>query len=115
VSSITSYSSVLIRTCSRSLVNLKDEFTQTPELAERKLYEQCLTGDSTDGYAGCPGIGPKRAGLILDKCNGSYWEAVVKAFEDADLTEEDAVRNFNLAHILQVDNWDKVKQQPILK
>jgi DNA polymerase-1 len=97
------------------IYNLKDEFTQTPALAERKLYEQCLTGDSTDGYAGCPGIGPKRAGLILDKCDGSYWEAVVQAFKDAKLTEEDAVRNFNLARILQVDNWDKDNQQPILK
>ena len=33
------------------LYNLKREFTQTPEDAERKLYVQCLTGDSTDGYS----------------------------------------------------------------
>ena len=47
------------------IYNLKDEFTQTPEAAERKLYEQCLTGDSTDGYSGCPTVGPKRAGIIF--------------------------------------------------
>ena len=97
------------------IYNLKDEFTQTPELAERKLYEQTLTGDSTDGYAGCPGIGPKRAGVLLDACKGAYWEAVVKAFKDADLTEEDAIRNFNLARILQTDTWDNENQLPILK
>ena len=48
------------------IYNLKDEFTQTAEDAERKLYEQALTGDSTDGYRGCPGVGPKRAKDILD-------------------------------------------------
>lgn len=33
------------------------------------LY-QTLVGDSTDGYAGCPGIGPKKAALAL-----TPWEA----------------------------------------
>ena len=96
------------------IYNLKDEFTQTEEDAIRKLYEQCLTGDSTDGYSGCPGIGPKRAGIILDKCKAAYWPAVVEAFEEAGLTEKDALRNFNLARILQVDDWDAEKQLPIL-
>ena len=97
------------------IYDLKTEYTQTRELAERKLYEQCLTGDSCDGYSGCVGIGPKRAAQILDKCKGqNYWEAVLQAYDDAGHTEADAIRNFNLARILQVDNWDTDKQVPIL-
>ena len=96
------------------IYNLKDEFTQSEEDAERKLYEQALTGDSTDGYSGCPGVGPKRAGIILDKAKGKYWPAVVKAFEDAGQTEEDALRNLRLARILQSSDWDTDNQSPIL-
>jgi len=96
------------------IYNLKDEFTQTPEAAKRLLYKQCLTGDSTDGYKGCPGVGPKRADQILDKAKGDYWPAVVKAFEEAEMTEEDAIRNLQLAKILQAENWDTETQTPIL-
>ena len=96
------------------IYNLKDEFTQTKEDAERKLYEQALTGDSTDGYSGCPTVGPKRAGIILDKAKGDYWPAVVETFKDNGLTYEDALRNLRLARILQTEDWDAVNQTPIL-
>ena len=97
------------------IYDLKTEYTQTPEAAYRLLFTQCLTGDQTDGYSGCKGIGPKRAGMILDKCkDGDYWPAVVKAYEEADLTEADALRNLRLARILQVEDWDAEKGEPIL-
>lgn len=96
------------------IYNLKREFTQTPEDADRKLWIQCLTGDSTDGYRGCPGVGPKRADHIIDTRKGSYWEACVGAYEAAGLTEEDALRNLRLARILQSSDWDAEKQLPIL-
>lgn len=97
------------------IYNLKEEFTQTPEAAHRKLYEQTLTGDSTDGYSGCVGVGPKRASIILGKVkDGNYWPAVLKAFEEAEMTKEDALRNLRLARILQAENWDEEKQIPIL-
>ncbi len=96
------------------IYNLKEEFTQTEDDAYRKLFEQALTGDSTDGYAGCPTVGPKRASIILDKCKGDYWSAVVKAFKENGCTEEDALRNLRLARILQSDDWDSDKQEPIL-
>ena len=96
------------------IYNLKEEFTQTPEDAERKLYEQALTGDSTDGYSGCPTVGPKRAGIILDAAKGKYWPAVVKAFTDNGCTEEDALRNLRLARILQTSDWDSVNKTPIM-
>ncbi len=96
------------------IFDLKNEYTQTPEQAERLLYMQCLTGDSTDGYKGCPGVGPKRAGGILDGRKGTYWEACVNTFKDAGLTEEDALRNLRLARILQTPDWDAEKEEPIL-
>ena len=96
------------------IYDLKEEYTQTAEKANRLLYKQCLTGDSTDGYKGCAGVGPKRADQILDKAKGDYWPAVVKAFEEAEMTEEDAIRNLQLAKILQADNWDTETQTPIL-
>ena len=96
------------------IYNLKEEFTQTPEAAERKLYEQALTGDSTDGYGGCPTVGPKRAGIILDSAKGDYWTAVVDAFKSNGCTEEDALRNLRLARILQTSDWDCENQRPIM-
>jgi len=96
------------------IYNLKEEFTQTPEDAHRKLFEQALTGDATDGYKGLTGCGPKKAAIILDKAKGDYWPAVVKAYEEAGHTEEDALRNLRLARILQTSDWDKEKQVPIL-
>jgi DNA polymerase-1 len=97
------------------LFNLKTEFTQSPEAARRRLYEQCLTGDQTDGYSGCPGVGPKKADAILHSVkDGNYWPAVVKAYEQAQLSEEDALRNLRLARILQAPDWDSEAQLPIL-
>jgi 5'-3' exonuclease len=98
------------------IYDLKNEYTQTPELAERRLYEQCLTGDSTDGYSGAPGFGPKRADLALRKVKTSsdYWPCVVEAYESVGCTEEDALRNLRLARILQSEDWDAEKQEPIL-
>ena len=96
------------------IYNLKDEFTQTPEAAVRKLYEQALTGDSTDGYSGCRGVGPKRAEAILEASKGDYWAATLAAFKDADMSEEDALRNLRLARILQSQDWDCENQKPIL-
>lgn len=96
------------------IYNLKDEFDQSPEAAVKKLYEQCLTGDATDGYSGCPGIGPKKAEGILKAAEGDYWTHVVATYEAAGLTEADALRNLRLARILQASDWDSDAQKPIL-
>ena len=97
------------------IFNLKQEFTQSPEAARRKLFEQCLTGDQTDGFAGCPGVGPKKAHAILQSVKDEdYWPAVVKAYKQAQQTEEDALRNLRLARILQANDWDSKSQKPIL-
>ena len=95
--------------------NGKEEFTQTPEAAELKRWMQSLTGDSTDGYKGVPQCGPKKAEAILKKVkDGKYYEAVLKTYLEAGLTEEDALINIRLATILSSDSWDAEKQKPIL-
>jgi 5'-3' exonuclease len=45
-----------------------------------------MAGDQTDGYAGIPGIGIKRAAALLDE-NGDTWKTVVDAFAEKDLDE----------------------------
>jgi DNA polymerase-1 len=96
------------------IYDLKTEFTQTPEAAERKLYEQALTGDATDGYKGCTGVGPKKAEIILKKAQGNYWPAVLEAYLEAGQTEEDALRNLRLAKILQAPDFNFQTGRPIL-
>ena len=97
------------------LFNLKREFTQSPEAAMLKLWEQCLTGDSTDGYSGCKGVGPKGAERILNSVkDDNYWPVIVETYEKAGQTEEDALTNLRLARILQATDWDGEKQEPIL-
>lgn len=96
------------------IYDLKTEYTQAPGAAKRLLFKQTLTGDTTDGYKGCVGVGPKRADQILDKVkDGDYWPAVVAAFEEAGMTEADALRNFYLARILQVGDYDTNEQVPL--
>ena len=96
------------------IYDLKQEYNQTPGAAKRLLYKQTLTGDSTDGYKGCVGIGPKRADQILDKVKDeNYWPSVVSAYEEAEMTEADALRNFYLARILQAGDYDTDNQVPL--
>jgi DNA polymerase-1 len=67
------------------------------------LY-QTLIGDSTDGYTGLPGCGPKSAEKILNaECS---WEAVVAAYETKGLTEEDALLQARVARILRTEDYD---------
>lgn len=102
--------------------------------ADRFFFKQMLTGDVTDGYEGCPDIGPVKAEAIL---NGSYlerreriitkgkragetevkfhmvedpgmtpWGRVVKTFEAKGLTEEDALVQARCAFILRYGYYD---------
>ena len=79
--------------------------------AKWHLIQSC-SGDQTDGYAGCPGIGVKRATTIFEN-KGYSWKTVVDIFKDKDLTEDDALLNARLARILTVDDYDFDKRKPI--
>ena len=65
---------------------------------------QTITGDATDGFKGVPKMGPVTAKKLLDK-EGYTWETVVKAYEKAGLTEQDALINAWMARLLRADNY----------
>lgn len=81
------------------------------EEAHRNWMIQTLTGDSTDGYSGCPGVGPKKAEEIIKRARGDLWKAVKGAFIKAGLTEDDAILQARLARILHWEDWDMEKQE----
>jgi 5'-3' exonuclease len=85
----------------------------TPEMGDRWHLIQAMAGDQTDGYAGIPGIGIKRAEALLE-ANGATWQTVVDAFAAKDLDESVALMNARLAKILQCDDYDFTNQEPRL-
>lgn len=91
--------------------------------AEFYHLKQTLTGDKTDGYTGCPGVGPVKADAILQKADDdgtSRWQAVVKAFDSKGYNEEFALQQARLAYILQAPQFkypklvDGMTVEPIL-
>lgn len=79
--------------------------TTTLEQANYYHMLQTLTGDATDGYPGCPGTGPVGARKALQGPPEGHWETVVKLYEKAGLTEEDALMNARMAYILRDENF----------
>jgi DNA polymerase-1 len=81
---------------------------------------QALTGDKTDGYDGCPKVGPVTAKKKLMDAGGpgaepyDLWKAVVFAYEDAGKTEEDALANARCARILRYKEYDFKTSRPKL-
>ena len=95
------------------LYNFDKTFTITPEEGAKWHLIQSCSGDQTDGYAGVPGIGVKRAEALF-KEKGYSWKTVVKAYKEKNLTEEDALVNARLARILTADDYDFKRKQPKL-
>ena len=89
---------------------------ETEEDGYKFFLTQCITGDSTDGYYGVPGMGKAKAKRILEE-RGYTWDTVVECYTEAmspkskngkkiesynlGLTEEDALMNARLAYILK--------------
>lgn len=71
---------------------------------------QTLIGDTTDNYPGCPGIGKVKAEKVLLNNTRPLWAEVVKLFDQAGLTEDDALTQARVARILQWNNWDMETQ-----
>ena len=85
--------------------------------AMRFHLEQTLTGDPTDGYPGCPGIGPKSPFVARVREATSLregWLAVVEGYASKGLTEADAVTQARLARILRAQDWDFPNRRPRL-
>lgn len=92
----------------------------TEDQADYYHMFQTLVGDTSDGYKGCPGVGKVKAEKLLKLSDGSdmppdwMWEQVVRCFEKAKLTEQDALTQARLARILRFSDWDNETKQPIL-
>lgn len=79
--------------------------------ADRFLMWQVLVGDSTDGYPGCPGIGPSGrfvdyAGELLGADRSELWEIVLEGYASKGFTEDDAVLQARMAHILRSTSYN---------
>jgi DNA polymerase-1 len=112
-----------------------------PDEAFRYFMLQTLTGDVTDGYGGCPGLGAVSAQEILDEPFGweqyehtlksgprkgevdlkwrrrevaSLWEAIVSHYEKAGLNEAVALQNARCARILHASDYNFKTKEPIL-
>lgn len=103
----------------------RDEFFEVTEhQADIAHMMQTLTGDSTDGYSGCPGVGPKTAEKILaaaieegtpwanpQQLREIMWQHVVKAYAKAGFGEEEALTQARVARILRHGEYDFTTQQ----
>ena len=69
-------------------------FTVTEVDGMELFYKQCLSGDSVDGYYGCPKIGKKKAQAIFDTTNPfTVWDTIVRTYEDAMSPKSKTVTN----------------------
>lgn len=69
---------------------------------------QTLTGDVTDEYKGCPGIGPAKAEVALSGAASGpdAWSRVVSCYTAKGLTEDDAIHQARLAYILRHGDYN---------
>ena len=107
-----------MRTVPGLLYNWNNKATETikPEEADWFWMYQTLTGDTVDGYKGCPGIGPVKAKTILGDADTLevMWPRVVETYEAKGLTEDDALIQARLARILRATDYDFKKKEVIL-
>jgi DNA polymerase-1 len=84
--------------------------------ANTAFATQVLTGDTSDGYKGLPGCGPKKAARILDglQVGEEWWPRVRDAYSAAEMTEDYLLAQARLARILRVDDFNFKTQEPIL-
>ena len=106
----------------------KNEFYTISEAeADYWHMSQALTGDTTDGYSGCPGVGPKGAEKVLQAAQAEMepfvrpkqarailWGHVVKAYAKAGLGEEEALVQARVSRILRASDYNDIQKQVIL-
>jgi DNA polymerase-1 len=98
----------------------------TKDEGDYYFFTQVLTGDPTDNYKGCPGIGKVRAEKILEQARSDFsspildefkdvaWKAIVATYESKGLTEEDALVQARVARICQASDYDFKGRKVIL-
>lgn len=84
--------------------------------ADLAFYTQAITGDSTDGYPGCPGAGAAAAAKALSGCSTELemWQAALRLYAKKELTEKDAIAQARCARILRAGEYDLTAGTPLL-
>jgi DNA polymerase-1 len=85
--------------------------------ADRFFMRQTLTGDPTDGYPGCPGIGPKSkfvAAVMASSSLAEAWGHVLAGYASKGRTAADALVQARQARILRAEDWDFERKAPRL-
>ena len=88
--------------------------TYSEEEADYNHMYQTLCGDTTDGYKGCPSIGPKSADKFLAEEHEDLWKAVVSLYEKKGLTELEALQQARVARILRASDYNFDTREVIL-
>jgi DNA polymerase-1 len=81
----------------------------TEDEANRFHLWQTICGDPTDGYPGVKGVGPKSEYalyLMEDAESDELWDVVLEAFASKGQTEEQALLQARLAHILWASSFN---------
>ena len=65
--------------------------------------------DPVDGIKGIPGVGDKKAEVILG--SRPSWGAVEQAYIKAGMTRDDAIQQARLVRILRWEDWLDKKQE----
>lgn len=89
----------------------------TKSHAMRRFYEQALSGDPTDGFGGCPRVGPKTAYKVVSEHwpdEVATWQAIVERYAAKGLDEDYAVSQARMAWLLVDGDYDYEKQEVTL-
>ena len=96
-----------------------EAFTVSRWEADRYFYTQVLTGDSTDGYSGCPQIGPKKATKLLDEVmpegedydEAEVWRYIYDTYDAKGMTLDYAIQQARVARILRSGEYDHKRRE----
>lgn len=85
---------------------------QIPQrLADYNFMIQVLTGDKVDGYDGIDGVGIKTAEKLIKKYTNvpllDLWKIVKGIYKDKGYTEQEALQQARVAHILRHGEYNK--------
>lgn len=83
--------------------------TQNKVAAFKSFIYQVIIGDSSDGYKGIPGVGPKGAKKFIiehSKHLGTIWDYLLELAEKKKVDEEYMLGQARMAHILQDGDYN---------
>ena len=93
-----------------------EEYEISNEEGIKNIFLQALTGDSTDGYKGCPKIGKVKAAKLLDNvATEDLWDATYNIFKEAGKTEHYFKTQMNLSFILRDHFYENGKRKSLTK